>query len=665
MGNILQNRDNSPARFFLIYVALGLASLLTIIAVSVYLRSQQNEVTWILALAILCSNFLAVLGYSTAILRREELLADPEAPDLAYYLGFSLTVGALSFSFLADLGAMKAANPQLQAALKSSLVSGSLAQFGAGLLATLIGLCFKIYLSAQQQRTSKDPTELYNQFRSEVGSFSIMLRDLSSNLSSAIELASTEIKRSGNLASISMTDMSETLQRASQVIAINITNERISTPINRFIEELESISSPLKIANQALSEFTTETNGAKIAIKSAASEYLAASQLVRQSALSIDAVSKSVLALNPELEELNIKLGEFLSSCFSGTESLKVLTHNANLAALEFSISTTKLQEFNPVVAQSIEKLQILKGDISQVNQNLTLLNAAISELTKGATSASNSSIEFSTNLLVTSENTKDLVERMNGLSLACTDSLTSLQELQKATNASVSQTNEFTQSLQGSGAAVGSATTNMTLFTQSISNANNDVNSFLKELAAGTVQYSKSVADLVDNATGGSQAVGAFIVSLEETNRSATNLNVQLTVFSQVTESSLSSLQNLERVAVSAAEATGGFGKTVSESTSNIESSTLQIKAWGDSVGSANSEILTLSSNTKNYNGVAAAQIKLAEDHLLLSKSFEENYNNILNSLATQQQLLIDLELNLKSLVENTSSSSVGSINR
>lgn len=661
----MQNRDNSPARFFLIYIALGLASLLTIIAVSVYLRSQQNEVTWILALAILCSNFLAVLGYSTAILRREELLADPEAPDLAYYLGFSLTVGALSFSFLADLGAVKAANPQLQAALKSSLVSGSLAQFGAGLLATLIGLCFKIYLSAQQQRTSKDPTELYNQFRSEVGSFSIMLRDLSSNLSSAIELASTEIKRSGNLASISMTDMSETLQRASQVIAINITNETIASPINRFIEELESISSPLKIANQALNEFTTETNGAKIAIKSAASEYLAASQLVRQSALSIDAVSKSVLALNPELEELNIKLGEFLSSCFSGTESLKVLTQNANLAALEFSISTTKLQEFNTVVSQSIEKLKILTGDISQVSQNLTPLNAAISELVKGATNANNSSNEFSTNLLVTSERTKDLVERVDGLSLACTNSLTALQELHKATIASVSQTNEYTQSLQGSGVAAGSATTNMTLFTQSIGNANNDVNSFLKELAAGTVQYSKSVADLVANATGGSQAVGAFTLSLEETNRSATNLNVQLTGFSRATESSLSSLQNLERVAVSAAEATGGFDKTVKESSASIESSTLQIRAWSGSVESAKSEITALGNITRNYNVVAANQIKLAEEHLSLSKSFLENYNNVLTSLAKQQQLLGDLESKLNGLVGNIPSTSVNGINR
>jgi len=639
--------------------------LLAIISYSVYLRSQQNEVTWILALAILCSNFLAVLGYSMAILKREGLLADPDAPDLAYYLGFSLTVGALSFSFLADLGAMKAANPQLQAVLKSSLVSGSLAQFGAGLLATLIGLCFKIYLSAKQQRTSKDPTELYNQFRSEVGSFSIMLRDLSSNLSSAIELASTEIKRSGNLVSISMTDMSETLQRASQVIAINITNERISSPINRFIEELESISSPLKIANETLSEFTTETNGAKIAIKSAASEYLAASQLVRQSALSIDAVSKSVIALNPELEELNIKLGEFLGSCLSGTESLKVLTQNASLAAIEFSNSTIKLQEFNPVVSQSIEKLKTLTGDISQVSQNLTPLNAAISELVKGTTNANNSSIEFSTNVLVTSERIKDLVERMDGLSLACTNSLTSLQELQKATNATVSQTNEFTQSLHGSGAAVGFATTNMTLFTQSIGSANSDVNSFLKELAAGTVQYSKSVADLVASATSGSQAVGAFIVSLEETNRSTTNLNVQLIGFSQATESSLSSLQNLDRVAVSASEAAGGFGRTVKESTANIESSTLQIKAWSDSIESANSEMSTLSSITKNYNGVAAAQVKLAEDHLMLSKSFQENYNKILNSLANQQKLLVDLESNLRSLVESISSASVGSINR
>ena len=131
----MNQKDTSPARFFLVYIALGMLSLLTIIAISVYFRNQKADVTWLLAISILASNFLAVWGYSAAILRNKDLLADPEAPDLAYYLGFSLTVGALSFSFLADLGLMKVDNLQEKASVSSNLVKGSLAQFGSGLLA--------------------------------------------------------------------------------------------------------------------------------------------------------------------------------------------------------------------------------------------------------------------------------------------------------------------------------------------------------------------------------------------------------------------------------------------------------------------------------------------------------------------------------------------------
>ena len=280
MEKILKTKDVSPAKFFLTYIAFGMLSLLTIIAVSVYFRNLNYEVTWALAISILVSNFISVWGYAAAILRRSELLSDPEAPDLAYYLGFSLTVGALSFSFLADLGALQAANPQQQASLRSGLVSGSLAQFGAGLLATLIGLSFKIYLTSQQNRASIDPTEMYRQFRTEIGSFTSMLRSLSTDLTTSMNQASSDIQNSGQLARNSMIEMSETLQRASQVISVNITHERIAAPVDRFIAELESISTPLKAANEIIVEFSKQTNNANHSIKAAASEYLAASQVV-------------------------------------------------------------------------------------------------------------------------------------------------------------------------------------------------------------------------------------------------------------------------------------------------------------------------------------------------------------------------------------------------
>ena len=642
-----------------------MASLLAIIVVSVYLRNLKYEVTWGLAVSILASNFLAVWGYSLAILRRQELLRDPEAPDLAYYLGFSLTVGALSFSFLADLGALQVANPQEQAVLRSGLVSGSLAQFGAGLLATLIGLSFKIYLTSQQQRSSTDPTEMYNKFRTEVGSFSSLLRTLSMELSSSINNAGSEIKRSGDLASSSMKEMSETLQRASQTIAVNITHERIAAPVERFIAELEGISAPLKSANEVIVEFSKQTSGANLAIKAAAAEYLAASQVVRQSAISIDLFSKSISNLNPDLEELNLKLGEFLASCYSGTASLKVLTENTNLTANEILINANKLQELTPALEASIGRLKILATDITLVSQNARLLSGSVLDLVQSTTNANQASSDFSTTLSITAQQSNNLVEKLDSLSDACVAGLQSLIDFQQATNTSSFVVNNFAQNLNTTGEVVFAATSTISTFSESIGNANREVTSYTRDVNVGTQEFRQSISNFVTGSNGANQSIGVFAGSLDSTNRLTLSLNNQLSGLSAAAESSLTSLQKLQDVTVSTTEATSGLGNAAKVSAESIENSTSQVITLSSSVLTANSEITKLSNSTNNLNVVAAAQIKLADDHLFKSKVFIENYNNILNSLERQQKLLGDLEVKLNSLIVNISNLSNNSLNK
>ena len=633
-----------------------MASLLAIILISVFLRNQKYDVTWGLAISILVSNFLAVWGYSFAILRREELLRDPEAPDLAYYLGFSLTVGALSFSFLADLGALQVANPQAQAVLRSGLVSGSLAQFGSGLLATLIGLSFKIYLTSQQQRSSTDPTEMYNQFRTEVGSFSSMLRNLSLELSSSINNASTEIKRSGDLASYSMKEMSETLQRASQTISVNITHERIAAPVQRFIAELESISSPLKTANEVIVEFTKQTNGANLAIKAAATEYLAASQVVRQSATSIDTFSKSISKLNPELEELNLKLGEFLAACNSGSSSLKVLTENTNLTASEILNNARKLQELNPVIDDSITRLKSLGADFVQVSQNARLLSGCVLELIDGTTNANKASSDFSVTLSETAQYTTSLVTRLDEFSEACATGLNSLQDFQQATNTSAFSVNNFAQGLQASGVIVETATSNITSFSESIAIANTEVITYTREVNTSTQEFRQSISNFITGSKDANQVIGILRGSLDDTNRLTLSLNNQLTGLTSAAEGGLSALQNLHNVASSTAEATGGLGNSVKAAADILIIAVPQVKSLTESVVVANTEISKLSNSTNSLNIVAAAQIKLADDHLFKSKAFIENYNSILNSVDRQQKLLGELEVKLNNLIVNIS---------
>ena len=661
----MKQENISPARFFLIYIALGMASLLAIIVISVYLRNLKYEVTWGLAVSILASNFLAVWGYSLAILRRQELLRDPEAPDLAYYLGFSLTVGALSFSFLADLGALQVANPLEQAVLRSGLVSGSLAQFGAGLLATLIGLSFKIYLTSQQQRSSTDPTEMYNQFRTEVGSFSSLLRNLSMELSSSINNAGSEIKRSGDLASSSMKEMSETLQRASQTIAVNITHERIAAPVERFIAELEGISAPLKSANEVIVEFSKQTSGANLAIKTAAAEYLAASQVVRQSAISIDLFSKSISNLNPDLEELNLKLGEFLASCYSGTSSLKVLTENTNLTANEILINANKLQELNPALEGSIGRLKILATDITLVSQNARLLSGSVLDLVQSTTNANQASNDFSTTLSITAQQSNNLVLKLDSLSDACVTGLKSLTDFQQATNTSSFVVNNFAQNLNSTGEVVLAATSTISTFSESIGNANREVTSYTRDVNVGTQEFRQSISNFVTGSNGANQAIGVFSGSLDNTSRLTLSLNNQLSGLSAAAESSLTSLQKMQNVTVSATEATSSLGNSAKVSAESIQNSTSEVRTLSNSVLTANTEITKLSNSTNNLNVVAAAQIKLADDHLFKSKVFIENYNNILNSVDRQQKLLGDLEVKLNSLIVNISNLSNNSLNK
>jgi chromosome segregation ATPase len=661
----LQTKDVTPARFFLVYIAFGMLSLLAIIAVSVYLRNLKYDVTWGLAISILVSNFLAVWGYALAILRRKELLSDPEAPDLAYYLGFSLTVGALSFSFLADLGALQAANPQLQASLRSGLVSGSLAQFGAGLLATLVGLSFKIYLTSQQQRTSSDPTEMYNQFRTEISSFKTTLRDLSSELSSSISQASIDIRNSGETASNSMIELAETLKSAGQVISVNITNERIGAPVDRFIAELESISTPLKLANEVIVEFGKKTNEANLAIKAAASEYLAASQVVRQSAISIDTLANSISNLNPDLEELNLKLGEFLAACYSGTSSLKALTDNTNLTALEILNNSKKLQELNPVVEESIQKLQNLSTDVSQLSQDTRLLSSCVLELVQGTTNANDVSGNFAVTMQNTAQQTINLVTRIDELSNACATGLNSLQDFQQATNTSAYSANNFAQTLQNSESVFSTATSNTEKFSESISQANTNITSYANEVDTTTQKFKQSVSVFVTQSGSANNALEMLSTSLDNSSKLTLGLNDQLNGLASTAAENSNSLQKFQGILSSTTDVTETLGNKVKASAQSIEDTTSQLKNLAESAGSANSEISKYSNSTKNLNVVAADQIQLADDHLTKSSAFIENYNGILNSIEHQQKLLGDLEIKLNGLIGSISNLSSINLNR
>ena len=60
-----------------------------------------------LASYIIIITLIVIGGYTFAIATDSQRLGDLDAPDLAYYLGFSLTVAALAITFLVDIFAAR------------------------------------------------------------------------------------------------------------------------------------------------------------------------------------------------------------------------------------------------------------------------------------------------------------------------------------------------------------------------------------------------------------------------------------------------------------------------------------------------------------------------------------------------------------------------------
>jgi hypothetical protein len=169
------NTRVGSGQLFVRFASVGLISLFAsvIFLKSTSVAGPYSAIT--LGLLIFIINLVAVLGYTFAVLKSPQVLAESDAPDLAYYLGFCLTVGALSATFITDTLLSQFASINYvgkdAAAAQTDLIKGSLIQFGVGLTATLIGLCAKIYLSSKQSNDSLEPEELYRNFRVEINSF--------------------------------------------------------------------------------------------------------------------------------------------------------------------------------------------------------------------------------------------------------------------------------------------------------------------------------------------------------------------------------------------------------------------------------------------------------------------------------------------------------------
>lgn len=339
------NLEMSAGTYFVRYLSLGLILLLLIIFFGRGLSDDIAATRKILiSAAIVLINLSIVILYSAAVLRNTALRADPEAPDLAYYLGFSLTVGALAFSFLGDLFANQ---PGLAgsaaAASRGHLVENALGQFGAGLLATLFGLCSKIYLSSRQTIEFSDPEQLYQQLRTEITAFRTIVDSSGRELAAGLHSSSQSMLAAGESAARAMTQLASKMDELRQSTALQIASDQIVEAVSIFRATLEGARAPTEGLATSVATLNRSVGDANASMTS----------LITRTAEFSDGIAEN-LKVSKSLSEAVTKAVALHTTLLTSQQGIAEQTDRTTLAIQALKVELEKLVKSMPPLGVSI-----------------------------------------------------------------------------------------------------------------------------------------------------------------------------------------------------------------------------------------------------------------------------------------------------------------------
>jgi len=255
------NQEMPTRRHFFRFMKCGIGALIgTIIFVKL---NQQSYIA--LGATVFLINAFTILGYTISVKNADNFYSDEEADDLAYYLGFILTICALASIFIMDALQAKPVSAKEQ----SDLIKHALFQFGIGLTATMIGLCARIYLNSAQQehsnQTAQNPQKtfanVYRALSGEVRALKQEMQDFNKSLGQNL----SDLAKNFNMSQKSMLDatkkctdglensanklksFAENLQESFDGVAIALTNTK-----EKILKNLND-----KSLSQSADEFST------------------------------------------------------------------------------------------------------------------------------------------------------------------------------------------------------------------------------------------------------------------------------------------------------------------------------------------------------------------------------------------------------------------------
>jgi hypothetical protein len=423
-----------------LFVRFASSGLIALFAVVIFIKTTNilgfySEI--VLGLSIFSINLFAILGYTHVVLKNPQILTESDSPDLAYYLGFCLTVGALSVTFITDtlISQYALIEGKDSAQLQSNLIKGSLIQFGVGLTATLIGLCAKIYLASKQSNDSLEPEELYRNFRVEINSFEKEMRLITDSYSKTIEDSVLKIKNSVTETCNVFDQLHEVTSNSNKLIAKNISHDNISKPINEFIESISEITKVTKEFTSAGKESIEGFKNVSISIgamKSIIETANTSIQSLQSSTIELSNSSKNLIDSNGSIKTINQNLATDLSS-FSST----IKTANQN--STDFS---TSLKLISEKVTQTSQELSDLRGKninfvqvLSDFSEKVTNLTNSLSQFGNQLSTLQNQLLKNNSDLKLNNESTQLFINDVQSFQNAVKKITSELSQLENKLN--------------------------------------------------------------------------------------------------------------------------------------------------------------------------------------------------------------------------------------
>ncbi len=370
---MITTKKNSSGALFVRYITIGLVAIFSSIGLLKFSNIFLGNTSIVLGTSIFIINLLTVLGYTYAVLRDESLLAESDSPDLAYYLGFSLTVGALSATFIVDT----LIGQQATAETKSDLVKNSLLQFGIGLTATLIGLCAKIYLSSKQNFEQTEPEELLRNFRQELNSFKNEMQSSSSEFANVLSESSKQLVESVTKAMDSFQRLNETIIKTNDEITNKIGSDDFSETIESFSETIKDLSNTSK----NFVKTNDETISSMVDVTSALDKLNSVTELCALRLEQVDKKTQGVTISSDSLNLITTQLVDRYKTILPKTEQLSAAMGVAveTISKLNSSIDTANTRFVSGFGDNS--ELLTFKQSLSRVGEELKKLDALITKI--------------------------------------------------------------------------------------------------------------------------------------------------------------------------------------------------------------------------------------------------------------------------------------------